>query len=157
MYTTDRPFLSNFHYGNQRCDNNDDWEGFVSQTLEHDGKVTVAKFLAVASQKTNKYVSSRHKRLHCLPLFRKQFSWNPWGGNWDWIVTVQGAENSTLCSHNSHWFNSVPFKAKMQKFHANIATLDTPTCSTCSERIPGSFHLKPNGYLRCSSNKHAPK
>ena len=58
---------------------------------------------------------------------------------------------------NSHCFNSVSFKAKMQKFHANMATLDKPTCSTCSERIPGSFHPKPNGYLCCSSNKHAPK
>ena len=39
-------------------------------------------------------------------------------------------------------------QAKMQKFHVNMATLDTPTCSTCSERFPGlHFHSTSNECL----------
>ena len=45
-------------------------------------------------------------------------------------------EQQPIYSHKC--FNSVPFKAKMQKFYTNMATLDTPACSTCSERFPGS-------------------
>ena len=37
----------------------------------------------------------------------------------------------------------------MRKFHVNMATLDTPTCSTCSERFPGlHFHSTSNECLR---------
>ena len=40
-------------------------------------------------------------------------------------------------------------QAKMRKFHTNLATLDTPTCSTCSEGFPGlHFHSKSNECLR---------
>ena len=66
-------------------------------------------------------------------------SWLPLTSN---DVELQGSENNSLCSHNSHCFNSVPFKVKMQKIHANMATLDTPTCTTCSERFPGSLSPK---------------
>ena len=52
---------------------------------------------------------------------------------------------------------TVPFKAKMLKFHANMATLDTPTCSTCSQRFAGSLSPKPNECLCFSSDKHATK
>ena len=46
----------------------------------------------------------------------------------------------------------------MRKLHANMATLDTPTCSTCSERFPGlHFHSKSNECLHCSRDKHIPK
>ena len=49
-------------------------------------------------------------------------------------------------------------QAKMRKFHANMATLDTLTCSTCSERFPGlHFHLKSNECLHCNHDKHIPK
>ena len=49
-------------------------------------------------------------------------------------------------------------QAKMRKFHVNMATLDTPMCSTCSERFPGlHFHSTSNECLRCSCDKHIPK
>ena len=49
-------------------------------------------------------------------------------------------------------------QAKMHKFHVNMATLDTPTCSTCSERFPGlHFHSTSNECMHCSRDKHIPK
>ena len=49
-------------------------------------------------------------------------------------------------------------QAKMHKFNVNMATLDTPTCSTCSERFPGlHFHSTSHECLRCSCDKHIPK
>ena len=55
-------------------------------------------------------------------------------------------------------FQQCSIQAKMRKFHANMATLDTPTCSTCSERFPSlHFHSKSNECLRCSRDKHIPK
>ena len=41
-------------------------------------------------------------------------------------------------------------QAKMHKFHVNMATLDTPMNSICSERFPGlHFHSTSNECLRC--------
>ena len=40
-------------------------------------------------------------------------SWNPRGERIEISVKVQGVEYNSLCCHNSHCFNSVPFKAKM--------------------------------------------
>ena len=55
-------------------------------------------------------------------------------------------------------FQQCSIQAKMRKFHANMGTLDTLTCSTCSERFPGlHFHSKSNECLRCSRDKHIPK
>ena len=55
-------------------------------------------------------------------------------------------------------FQQCSIQAKMRKFHTNMATLDTLTCSTCSERFPGlHFHSKSNECLRCSRDKHIPK
>ena len=55
-------------------------------------------------------------------------------------------------------FQQCSIQAKIRKFHANMATLDTPTCSTCSERFPSlHFHLKSNECLHCSCDKHIPK
>ena len=55
-------------------------------------------------------------------------------------------------------FQQHSIHAKMRKFHANMATLDTPTCSTCYERFPGlHFHSKSNECLRCSLDNHIPK
>ena len=55
-------------------------------------------------------------------------------------------------------FQHCSIQAKMRKFHANMATLDTPTCSTCSERFSSlHFHSKLNECLRCSRDKHIPK
>ena len=49
-------------------------------------------------------------------------------------------------------------QAKMHKFHVNMATLDTPTCFTCSERFSVlHFHSMSNEWLRCSCDKHIPK
>ena len=45
-----------------------------------------------------------------------------------------------------------------RKFHANMATLDTPTCFICSERFPGlHFHSKSKECLCCSRDKTIPK
>ena len=55
-------------------------------------------------------------------------------------------------------FQQCSIQAKMRKFHANMATLDTLTCSTCSERFPGlHFHSKSDECLHCSRDKHIPK
>ena len=50
-------------------------------------------------------------------------------------------------------FNSIiSIQAKMQKF---MATLDAPTCSTCSENFPGLHFLsKSNECLHCSRDLH---
>ena len=34
-------------------------------------------------------------------------------------------------------FQQCSIKAKMREFYANMTTLDTPVCTTCSERFPG--------------------
>ena len=36
------------------------------------------------------------------------------------LSLIQGAMNNSLCCHNSHCFNSVPFKAKMSCKHGYI-------------------------------------
>ena len=54
-------------------------------------------------------------------------------------------------------FQQRSIQAKMRKFHPNMATLDTLTCPTCSDRYPGlHFHSKSNEYLCCSHDKHIP-
>ena len=55
-------------------------------------------------------------------------------------------------------FQQCSIKAKMRKFHANMATLDTPVCTTCSESFPGlQLHSKSTECLRCSRDKRIPK
>ena len=55
-------------------------------------------------------------------------------------------------------FQQCSVKAKMHKFHANMATLDTPVCTTCSERFPGlQLYSNSTECLRCSRDKHIPK
>ena len=55
-------------------------------------------------------------------------------------------------------FQQCSIQAKMRKFHVNLATLDTLTCPTCSERFPGlHFHSKSDECLCCSRDKHIPK
>ena len=57
------------------------------------------------------------------------------------------SKSSTSVEYNSlyaaitiyHSFTSVPSKPRC---HANTATLETPRCSTCSERFPGSLSPK---------------
>ena len=54
-------------------------------------------------------------------------------------------------------FQQCSIQAKMRKFHANMATLETLICFTCSERFPClHFHSKSNECLRCSRDKHFP-
>lgn len=58
-------------------------------------------------------------------------------------------ENNSLWTHSLHCFNSVPIRPiKPTKIHANMATLDMPTRSNCSETFPGlRFHPKSNECL----------
>ena len=54
-------------------------------------------------------------------------------------------------------FQQCSIQAMMRKFHPNMATLDTLTCPTCSDRYPGlHFHSKSNECLCCSRDKHIP-
>ena len=55
-------------------------------------------------------------------------------------------------------FQQCSVKAKMHTFHANMATLDTPVCTTCSEKFPGlQLYSNSTECLRCSRDKHIPK
>ena len=47
-------------------------------------------------------------------------------------------------------------QARMRHFHQEIATIESPICSTCMEKFPG---MKVNGSecLRCTCDKHVPK
>ena len=50
-------------------------------------------------------------------------------------------------------FQQCSIQPKMRQFHANMATLNTLTCSICSERFPGlHFHSKPNEYTQKKSS-----
>ena len=55
-------------------------------------------------------------------------------------------------------FEQQAVRAKMQTFHAQLATLDAPRCSTCAESFPG-LQLRPPSTecVRCSRDKHSPK
>ena len=55
-------------------------------------------------------------------------------------------------------FQQSSVRAKMGKFHASMATLDTPVCTTCSERFPGlQLYSNSAECLHCSRDKHIPK
>ena len=55
-------------------------------------------------------------------------------------------------------FQQCSVKTKMRKFHASMATLGTPVCTTCSERFPGlQLYSKSTECLRCSRDTHTPK
>ena len=55
-------------------------------------------------------------------------------------------------------FQQSSVRAKMGKFHASMATLDTPVCTTCSESFPGlQLYSNSTECLRCSRDKHIPK
>ena len=48
-------------------------------------------------------------------------------------------------------------KVKMTKFHKEIATLSSPTCTTCMEMFPGLKVNSRSECVRCSRDKHMPK
>ena len=63
-----------------------------------------------------------------------------------------------------YWDGHVPSleqettRARMRKFHQEIATIETPTCSTCMERFPGMrVNVIKSECLRCARDKHFPK
>ena len=86
---------------------------------------------------------------------RKVGSWNPPEERELRLehYTVQGTGNNSLCSHNYHCFNTVPSKPRCKKFHANMATLDTPTCSQSASFCYGAvwFLPRPHTFWRNSS------
>ena len=56
-----------------------------------------------------------------------------------------------------YWDGHVPSleqettRARMRKFHPEIATIETPTCSTCMERFPGMrVNVIKSECLRCA-------
>ena len=55
-------------------------------------------------------------------------------------------------------FEQRSVRTKMLRFHAHMASLDSPQCSTCSERFPGlRLCSQSTECLRCSRDKHSPK
>ena len=55
-------------------------------------------------------------------------------------------------------FEQRSVRTKVLRFHAHMASLDSPQCSTCSERFPGlRLCSQSTVCLRCSRNKHSPK
>ena len=55
-------------------------------------------------------------------------------------------------------FNQRSVRTKMLRFHAHMASLDSPQCSTFSERFPGlRLCSQSTECLRCSRDKHSPK
>ena len=76
-----------------------------------------------------------------------------------WSVTGQDMhrEQQNVQSHLP-LLQQCSIQAKMHKLHANMATLDTPVCTTCSERFPGlQLYSKSTECLRCSRDQHTPK
>ncbi len=55
-------------------------------------------------------------------------------------------------------FEQPDVRARMCKFHAHLAALESPRCTTCSEAFPGlQLRLQSTECLRCSRDKHTPK
>ena len=55
-------------------------------------------------------------------------------------------------------FEQCSVRTKMLRFHAHMASLDSPQCSTCSERFSGlRLCSQSTECLRCSRDKHSPK
>ena len=55
-------------------------------------------------------------------------------------------------------FEQPMVRAKMQKFHAQIAALMVQKCTTCSEAFPGlQLRSQSAECMRCSRDKHIPK
>ena len=54
--------------------------------------------------------------------------------------------NIVLC-REQNMLSQLPLFQQCSISRANMATLYTPTCSTCSERFPGSLSPKPNECL----------
>ena len=55
-------------------------------------------------------------------------------------------------------FEQPAVRARMCKFHAHLAALESPRCTTCSEAFPGlQLRSQSTECLRCSRNKHTPK
>ena len=49
-------------------------------------------------------------------------------------------------------------QARMRHFHQEIATIESPTCSTCMEKFPGmKVSVNRSECLRCTRDKHVPK
>ena len=49
-------------------------------------------------------------------------------------------------------------QARMRAFHQEMATIETPTCSTCVESFPGmKVSAKKSECQRCARDKHVPK
>ena len=55
-------------------------------------------------------------------------------------------------------FDQPSVRAKMLKFHSDIAGIDCPKCSVCLEQFPGmKLHSSSTECLRCYRDKHIPK
>ena len=55
-------------------------------------------------------------------------------------------------------FEQRSVRTKMLRFHAHVASLDSPQCTTCSEMFPGLQLCSQNTEcLHCSRDKHSPK
>ena len=55
-------------------------------------------------------------------------------------------------------FEQPAVRARMCKFHAHLAALESPRCTTCSEAFPGlQLRSQSTECLRCSRDKHTPK
>ena len=59
------------------------------------------------------------------------------------IGVLQYEVHGTVCAAATPTVSTVFHPSQDAKFHANMATLETPTCFTCSERFPDlHFHSK---------------
>ena len=63
-----------------------------------------------------------------------------------------------------HWDGHLPLleqhhvQATMNKFHQEMAKLESPVCSTCMEKFPGmNTSIRSSECLRCARDKHVPK
>ena len=55
-------------------------------------------------------------------------------------------------------FEQRSVRTKMLRFHAHMASLNSPQCATCSERFPGlRLCSLSTECVRCSHDKHSPK
>ena len=72
-------------------------------------------------------------------------------------------ENRITAQHSASQEAHLPLleqehvKNKMAKFHKEIATLSSPTCTTCMEAFLGLKVNSRSECVRCSRDKHAPK
>ena len=55
-------------------------------------------------------------------------------------------------------FEQRSVRTKMLRFHAHMASLNSPQCATCSERFPGlQLCSLSTECVHCSYDKHSPK